>query len=469
MDSQLRTIFLTVFIGTLTVFTGCAVGPRYVKPSVVVPADYKENKGWKVAEPKDGITRGSWWKVFNDPQLNALEDQVDISNQNIALAQAQFEQARALVQAARAGYFPVLAAGGSVTRSKINPGVLNTNYLLNGDASWQLDLWGKLRRTVEASRASAQASAADLETTRLSIQAELAQDYFQLCAADTQQKIFVETIGIYKTFLQLTKNRYDSGVASRSDLLQAQTQLESAQAQDIDIGVQRAQLEHAIAILIGKSPSEFSLPVTELTTIIPSLPVGLPSRLLERRPDIAANERLMAAANAQIGVAEAAFFPSLTLSASGSYPGTSLSDLFSSPNPLWSIGPALLQTFLDGGLRIAQKKEAQEAYAVTVAAYRQSVLTAFGEVEDNLAALRILEQEAQIQGQSVNDAHQAVVLLTDQYKAGTATTLEVIVAQATELANKNSAVNILSRRMVACVLLIKALGGGWELSALQSN
>jgi NodT family efflux transporter outer membrane factor (OMF) lipoprotein len=470
----------------LIFLTGCAVGPKYVRPTTQIPAAYKESANWssyrtlgphaghsqelagawKQAQPQDAIVRGAWWKIFNDPRLDALEAQVNISNQNIAVAQAQYAESYALVQAARSSVFPIVSASGSYTRAHTGTTPSNaktsSQILLSADVSWELDLWGKIRKTIEANSASAQASAADLENARLSAQAQLAQDYFQICSLDAQKKLLDDTDIIYQKFLDLTKNRYASGVAAQSDVIQAKTQLEATEAQSIDIGVQRSQLEHAIAVLIGKPASDFSIPPLTLPATVPLVPAGLPSQILERRPDIAAAERTVAAANALIGVAQSAYYPTLILSASGSDEGANLARIFSSPNPLWSIGPALAQTIFDAGLRQAQNAQAKAIYDADVAAYRQTVLTAFGQVEDNLAALRILEQEAQVQDLAVQDAQKAVTLETNQYKAGTVSALNVVVSQATALTVERAAVIILGQRMNACVLLVEYLGGGWK-------
>jgi len=453
-----------IMFSLMTLLSGCAIGPKYVRPAASIPAAYKESKDWKPARPQDEIIRGTWWKIFNDPQLDALEREVNISNQNIAQAQAQYAQAYALVQAAKSSFFPILTTNASYTRSHGASGSksASSQTVLGADVSWELDLWGRIRRQIEANRANAQASAADLENVRLSAQAQLAQDYFQLCSMDTQKKILDGTIAIFQKFLKLTKDRHASGVASESDVIQAQTQLEGTQAQEIDIGVTRAQFEHAIALLIGKPASDFSIPSLALPGIVPSVPTGLPSQLLERRPDIAATEKTVAAANALIGVAESAYFPTLTLSASGSYESSNLSRIFSSPNPLWSVGPALAETIFDAGLRKAQTAQARAVYDADVASYRQTVLTAFEQVEDNLAALRILEEEAQIQDEAVKDAKKAVMLETDQYKAGTVSALDVINIQATALTDEKTAATILGERLNACVLLIQYLGGGWR-------
>jgi NodT family efflux transporter outer membrane factor (OMF) lipoprotein len=381
-----------------------------------------------------------------------------------------------LVQAARASYFPTVAIGADVTRTRPSSNVRGpssasgtaTEFTLPVDVSWELDVWGRIRRTVEANQAGAQASAADLEAARLSVQAELAQDYFQLRALDAQQQLLEATAAAYQKSLELTQNRYASGVVSRADVLQAETQLKTTQAQAIDVGVQRAQLEHAIALLAGELASVFALPVAPLAAAPPDIPVGVPSELLERRPDVAGAERRMAAANAQIGVAEAAFFPRITLSASAGLGASSLAKWFLWPSRFWAIGAAVAESVFDAGLRRAQTDEARAAYDATVAAYRQTVLAGFQAVEDNLAALRILEQEARVQDEAVQAAWQSVTVTTNQYQAGVVGYLNVVVAQTIALTNERTAVDILGRRMTASVLLVKALGGGWHAAALPS-
>lgn len=461
----------------LMFLSACTVGPDYVRPTAVTPPVFKEMSGWKVAQPKDDILRGSWWEIYNDPQLNALEEQVAVSNQSVAAAEAQFRQARALVQAARAGFFPSATAGASVTRSNSpvrgGGGIVGasntvTDFLLPVDLSWELDIWGRVRRSVEASRASAEASAADLEALRLSIQTTLAQDYFQLRALDAQKQLLDETVSSFRKSLDLTKNRYTSGVVSRGDVLQAETQLKTTEAQAIDASVQRAQLEHAIALLAGKPAADFSIVAAPLTAVPPAIPVGLPSELLERRPDIAAAERRVVAANAQIGVAKAAYYPTVTLSGSAGFVNPDLANWLSWPSRFWSVGAAISETLFDGWLRGALTEQARAAYDATVANYRQTVLSGFQEVEDNLAALRILEAEGLVQGEAVKAAEQSVAITTNQYKAGTVSYLYVIVTQTAALTNQRTAVDILGRRMTASVLLIKALGGGWQGSALPS-
>ncbi len=469
-------LMLTTVAGVLTLLTACAVGPDYVRPKVMVPVAYKETNGWKVAQPLDEGVGVLWWEVFADSQLHALEAQVEVSNQNIAVAEAQFRQARALVREARASYFPTVTVGAGVIRSREAPLATGrstmegttTNYLLPIDLSWELDVWGRIRRTVESNQASAQASAADLAASQLSVQAELAQDYFQLRALDAQKQLLDATVSAYGKALDLTKNRYAGGVASRADVVQAETQFKSTQAQAIDLGVQRAQLEHAIATLIGTPASVFSIPVIPLTGEPPPIPVGMPSELLERRPDIAAAERRVAAANAQIGIAEAAFYPTVTLSASGGFESSSLTQWLSWPMHFWSVGPAISETVFDGGFRRAQTEAARAAYDATVASYRQTVLTGFQEVEDNLAGLRILAEEARVLDEAVKAAQESVTVTTNQYKAGTVNYLNVVTVQATALSNETTAVQILGRRMTAAVLLVKALGGGWNSANLPS-
>ena len=459
---------------------GCSVGPNYVRPTAESPPSYKEAVAWRQAEPRDQEPRGQWWEVFKDPKLDALVAQVEVSNQTIKGAEARVRQARALTQQARAALFPLVSANAGVTRSgsgggstssnnvgsNVQVGGVRNNYNVALDVNWEVDLWGRVRRTVEAGEASAQASVADLESAKLSAQAQLAEDYFLLRVQDAQIRLLNDTVDAYQRSLQLTRNQYAVGVAARADVAQAETQLKSTQAQAIDAGVQRAQLEHAIAVLLGKAPADFSVAAEVVPTEFPAIPPGLPSELLERRPDIAAAERRTAAANAQIGVAEAAFFPSLTLSATGGFQSSVLSQLFSLPSRYWSLGAALAQTIFDAGLRRAQTAQAIATYDENVANYRQTVLIGFQEVEDNLAALRILEQEGAVQDEAVKAARESLTITLNQYRAGTANYLAVVVAQATALANERTALAILSRRLSASVALIKALGGGWSATAL---
>ena len=461
----------------LGVLPGCAVGPDYLRPDAAVSDAYKEATGWKVAEPQDESTRGNWWEIFGDPKLSALIESIDMSNQNVLLAEARFRQAQALAAQSRAALFPALDANASITRSHSPTGVVggttagriidNRSVALN--SSWEIDLWGRLRRALESTAASAQASAADLAAARLSAQAELASSYFQLRVLDAQKQLLDDTVTAFDRSLELTRNRYAAGVAAKVDLVQAETQLKSTLAQSIDTGVQRAQLEHAIAILIGKLPSELSIAPVPLAVTMPRVPLGLPSELLERRPDVAAAERRAAAANAQIGVAKAAYFPSLTLSASSGFRSANATDLFTAPSRFWSIGPALAQSIFDAGLRRAQTEQAIAAYDATVAQYRQAVLAGFQEVEDNLAALRILEEEAKVQDEAVRAARESVLLTTNQYKAGIVSYINVVTVQTTQLNNERAAVGILGRRLVAAATLVKALGGGWDAATLAQK
>jgi NodT family efflux transporter outer membrane factor (OMF) lipoprotein len=449
---------------------GCAAGPDYVRPKLDAPPAYKELEGWRAAAPNDAAPKGEWWTLFADPELDRLIARVDISNQNIRIAEARLRQARAASDQARAALFPTLNANASATRAK-SPSLPNApsfatgavnNYSASLNASWEPDFWGGVRRSVEAGEAGFQASAADLENARLSARATLAQNYFALRVADATRRTLEDTVAAYGRTLQLTQNRYAAGVAARVDVVQAEVQLKSAQAQLIDVGVQRAQLEHAIALQLGLAPAQFGLAPAPLAARMPPIPVGVPSELLERRPDVAAAERRTAAANADIGVAQAAFFPTVTLSAAGGSRTTNLADLFAAPTHFWSLGAAVLQPLFDAGLRSARKAQAVAAYDEQVATYRQTVLAGFQEVEDNLAALRILEEEALLQDEVVQAARQAVELTTNQYQAGVVSYLNVIAAQATLLANERTAANILGRRLGASVALIRALGGGWS-------
>ncbi|MDD2580409.1 MAG: efflux transporter outer membrane subunit, partial [Desulfuromonadaceae bacterium] len=439
-----------------------------------MPATFKEQAGWKVAQPGDARMGERWWELYRDPVLNSLEREVAISNLNVAAAEARFRQARAVVQSARSGYYPTLSVGAAAVRSQTSGnlgagkggGTTASNFQLPLDLTWELDLWGRIRRGVEASQADAQASEADLAAATLSAQAALGGNYFQLRVLDSQKQLLDATTAVYRKSLEMTNNRYAAGVAARSDVLQAEVQLRSTEAQAIDLGVQRAQLEHAIALLIGRPPADFSLPATALPAVVPSIPVSLPAELLERRPDIASSERSMAAANARIGVAMAAYYPSIQLSATGGLSSSTLATLFAWPSRFWSIGPSASVTLFDGGLRSAQSDQARAVYDATVAAYRETVLTAFQGVEDNLAALRILEEEIQVQDQAVRAAQQVVTITTNQYQAGTVAYLNVLVAQTTALANERTALGLVGQRLAASVLLVKALGGGWTVKAL---
>lgn len=474
--------FMCVAIGA-TLLAGCAVGPDYHRPEMPAPVAYKETAGWKIAEPRDELVRGKWWKMFGDSALDALLEQVNVSNQSLKVSEARFRQAQALTQSARSNYYPTVSANASSTRNRaaasrsLGANNATTNYSLNLNAGWEIDVWGRIRRTVEANDASAQASAADLEAARLSLQSELANNYFQLRVNDAQKQLFADTIVAFEKSLELTKNRYAVGVVGKVDVVQAETQLLSAQAQSIDLGVQRAQLEHAVAVLIGKPPSDFSLSSFEATggpsvdwkVAMPVFPVGLPSTLLERRPDIAAAERRAAAANAQIGVAKAAYFPALSLTGAVGFASPTLANWISAPNRAWSLGPSLAETLLDFGKRGAVSDQAIAAYDQTVASYRQTVLEAFRDVEDNVAALRILEQEAKVQSEAVRAARESVALTLNQYKAGTISYLSVVTVQTAQLSNERTSVGLLGRRLSATVGLVRALGGGWNASDLVAT
>lgn len=465
-------------IASLVFLAGCAVGPRYSRPSAPVPPAYKEEPpGWKTARPNDQIARGKWWEIFRDPQLNSFEEQINLSNQTLKAAVAQFEQARALVTFYRANYYPTVTAGLSASRNRqsrnrgLATALSKTNYtdlILPVDVSYEADVFGRVRRTVEAARSSAQASAGDLESVRLSLHAELAADYFQLRTFDAEERLLNDTVAAFEKALQLTQNRYQGGVASAVDVAQAQTQLETTRSQAIDIQVQRSQLEHAIGVLIGQPASTFSIAPAPWTTPPPAIPAGLPSDLLERRPDIAAAERRTSAANAQIGVARAAYFPLFTLSGSGGFESSAITNWFNGPSGFVFAGASAVVTAFDAGRRRAVSEQARAAYDQTVANYRETVLTAFEEVEDNLAALRILENEATTQDAAVNAAQHSLELSTNRYKGGVVSYLEVITAQSIALTDERAAVDILRRRMIASVQLIKALGGGWNSANLPS-
>ena len=457
------------YLFILLLLVGCAVGPDYHKPDAPVAPKFKEAEGWREAQPRDQLPRGSWWTVFGDAELDKLMQRVDVSNQNIRIAEARLRQARGVADQARAGLFPTVNANASAIRTK-SPNLANQpnfasgavdNYALGLTANWDLDLWGKVRRSVEAGEANIQVSAAQLEAARLSARATLAQNYFALRVADTTKRLLEDTVAAYQRSFELTQNRYKAGVAARVDVVQAEVQMKSAQAQLIDIGVTRAQLEHAIAIQLGEVPASFALTRSDLGVKMPQVPLALPSDLLERRPDIAAAERQMAAANAQIGVAKAAYFPTLSLSSALGYRGTNYLTLFVPAGRFWSLGASAAETIFDAGQRGAVTNQAIAAYDAQVATYRQTVLTGYQEVEDNLAALRILEEEATLQDEVVQGARHAVELTNNQYAAGVVSYLNVITAQATALNNERTAVNLAGQRLSASVGLIRALGGGW--------
>ncbi|MFM0741548.1 efflux transporter outer membrane subunit [Paraburkholderia xenovorans] len=473
-----RALTIAVTAALAGMLAACAVGPDYQRPAAEVPASYKEAApGWKVAQPADQHDRGDWWTIYQDPQLNALEDKLNSANQTIAQFAAAYRQARALVGEARAAYFPTVGASLGATRSGNGAGSTSTgttsrsgvrnNFTAQLDASWEPDLWGSVTRSVNSQKAGQQGAAADLANARLSAQATLAQTYFSLRALDATQKLLDDTVAAYQRSLQLTQNQYAAGVAARSDVIQAQTQLQSAQASAIDNGVQRAQDEHAIAVLVGEPASSFSIPPMPLAATPPAVPAQMPSALLERRPDIASAERKAAAANEQIGVAIAAFFPSLTLSASGGFENSVFSQLLTAPSRFWTLGPQLAATIFDAGLRQAKTDAARAAYDQNVANYRQTVLAAFQDVEDNLASQRILEQEVVVQQQAVASARQALDIVTNEYKAGTVGYVNVLTAQTTAFLADQKLQTIAGQRMVSSVGLVKALGGGWDASQMN--
>ncbi len=481
----MRSSFLSRSLFTSFLLYGCAVGPDYTRPEVVVPAAYKEtpslkeNKGaWKVATPQDTMNQGPWWLIFNDAALNALETEATASNQNIAVSEAQYNQALAIVREAKAGFFPILSGTGGDTKSRswssnATSGTGGTSSSTGGkmisnsasatlQATWEPDLWGSVRRLVEADEAAAEASTAQLAATRLSTQATLAQAYFQLRALDEAQGMLDESATAYEKFLKITKNQYAAGTASRLAILQAEAQLQAIRVLAIDNGVARAQFEHSIAVLMGRPPANFSIPRQSSCLMPPSIPLEVPSVLLERRPDIANAERLMAQANAQIGVATAAFFPLVALSGSRGAGSKSFGHLFSNPAPFWSLGAQVTETIFDGGSRSAAIDAADAAYQATVASYRQTVLAAFQDVEDNLATLNILQAEMKAQEKAVVTAEKEFVFALNEYKAGIVAATDVLTALFNMYTAKRSAVTLASRRMVAAVGLIKALGGGWK-------
>lgn len=455
----------------------CTLGPDYQRPPLPDAHAFKQAEGWKSAAPADALQRGDWWKLYGDAELDALVSRLNVSNQNLAVAEAQYRQARALVRSARSQLFPTLSGNAGVTRSRQTTGSSSSNvsagvsesYEAGLSASWELDLWGRLRRGLEANRATMQASAADLAAVRLSLQAELVQTYLQLRVMDEQQRLLDQTVAAYARSLRLTENQYRAGIVPKSDVAQAQTQLKSTQAQAIDLKWQRAQLEHAIAVLIGVPPAELSIAVRDDIPSLPEVPLALPSQLLERRPDVAAAEREVMAANAEIGIAEAAWYPDLTLSASGGYRNSSFNQLFEVPNRFWSLGPQLALTLLDFGGRRAELERAEAAYDQTVATYRQTVLDSFREVEDYLVQLRVLGDESVVQREALEAAQESLRLIENQYRAGTVDYLSVVTVQTTALNNERTNLTLLGDRLLTSVQLIAALGGGWQIEQLQQE
>ena len=453
-------------VGTVMA-VGCAVGPDYRRPEFPAAQAYREQSDWKPSEPSDAMSRGPWWNIFKDDRLSELEAKIAISNENVKAAAAAVEQAQALVAQARAGFWPSISAGVGEQRGSIGTAPVHNTATANVSGDWTLDIWGQIRRTVESDRASAQASAAALAAATLSAQGQLAIDYFELRAQDELQRLLDDIVVAEELSLKITESRYRFGVAAKADVVSAQAQLLNSQAQQINARIQRGILEHAIAVLLGEQPANFSLPVTDMRTDVPTVPAGLPSALLERRPDIAEAERRMAAANAQIGVAKSAYFPSLTLSGSDQYSGTGFSRLLNVPNRIWAVGPQLAEAIFDGGLRRAQVAQARAAYDASVDTYRQTVLSGFEQVEDQVVTLRVLEQQAVVEEAAVAAAKEAEKLTLNQYKAGTVPYSSVITAQTTRLSSEETALAVLSSRLQASVSLIEALGGGWTERQIQ--
>lgn len=472
-----RVMQFVLLTASILSLAGCAVGPKYKTPAVPTPPAYKEAGDWKTAQPSDQNLGGNWWEIFGDPQLNALEQQINVSNQNLKAAVAQYQEARAGVRYARADYYPTLSAAPSATRQQYSDnrpatavkGITFNDFVLPVNLSYQTNAWGRVSRNVESYREQAQASAADLAVVNLTMHADLAVDYFASRTLDAEEKLLQDTVTQYQQALQLNEDRYNGGLASEVDVEQAKTILETTEAQLVDVGVARSQYEHAAAVLVGKAPADFSLPPLPLTTPPPPIPVGVPSELLERRPDIAAAERLVASANAQVGLAKTAYYPLVNIFGSGGFESGAITTLFQGPSTLWSVGPSALFTIFDVGRRHAVNDQAKAAYDSSVASYRQTVLTAFQQVEDNLASLRILEHEAGVQATAVQSAQRSLELSNTRYDGGVTSYLEVITAQNAALSDEVTAVNILGRRMASAVLLIEALGGGWDRSSLPDR
>jgi NodT family efflux transporter outer membrane factor (OMF) lipoprotein len=481
-------------VAALALLAGCALGPDYERPDAPTPVAYKEQDGWKPSLPQDSLERGPWWAIYHDPVLDGLEKRIEISNQTLRASEAAYRQSRAIVDVARASFFPTISASasqtytergaghGSVGGSQVAVQQAGGSSFLSGagrgiqsesnlslDGTWSLDVWGRIRRTVESDVANAEASAADLASARLSAQATLASDYFQLRTQDELKRLLDRAVVDYHRSFEIAQNQYNVGVAAKADVLSAQTQLLSAEAQAINAGVQRAQLEHAIAVLIGAPAADFTITPIPLDNTVPTVPAGVPSTLLERRPDVAASERRMASANAEIGVAIAAFFPDLTLSGSLGYSSSNLTNLLEVANRTWSLGPSLAETVFDAGARSAELEQARDVYDENVANYRQTVLTAFQQVEDALANLRILEQQAAKENEVVAAAQEAERLTLNQYKAGTVPYSSVITAQTAALSNEETALTVLRSRLTESVALVQALGGGWTAGRLPTR
>lgn len=450
--------------------TGCAIGPDYKRPTSVQITDFKELAGWKLANPEGARLPTKWWGLYKDNELDKLQTRLLSSNQNLAQYEARYRQAIALVRGARAAYFPTVMANANSKRAQQGKGnPITKSYDLGPTASWELDIWGKIRRQVESSKADAKSSQADLAAAQLSLQSKLAQTYFQLRIMDIQQKLLDDTVAAYRKSLNLTENQYQAGFVIKSDMTQARTQLKTTEAQAIDIKYQRSQLEHAIAVLVGDAPANFTIKPTYQVPVLPIIPKVLPSQLLERRPDIAAAEQQVIAANAQIGVAKAAWFPDLTLSAGAGYASNTFSHWIDSPNRYWSLGPQFAMTLFDGGLIRSRYDQARAAYDEKVANYRQTVLTSFKEVEDYLIQLHIMDQEALVQTEAVLSAKESLTLISNQYQAGLIDYLNVATAQTSALNSERTSISLLGSQLTASVKLIAALGGGWDINQLIEN
>ena len=472
-----RTMWFILVLAGVLQDTGCAVGPKYRTPAAPTPPAYKEIGNWKTAQPSENNLGGNWWEIFNDPQLNALEQQVNVSNQNLKAAVAQYQEARAALRYARADNYPTVTAAPSATREKYSAnrpassahGVTFNDFVLPVGFSYEVNAWGRVSRNVEAYREQAQASAADLAVVNLTLHADVAVDYFAARTLDAEEKLLRNTVAQYEQALQLNQDRYEGGLASEVDVEQARTILETTRAQLVDVGVARSQFEHAVAVLVGKAPADFTLPALPLTTPPPAIPVGVPSELLERRPDIAAAERRVASANAEVGLTKTAYYPLVNIFGSGGLESGAITTLLQGPSALWSVGPSALFTVFDGGRRHAANDQAKAAYDSTVASYRETVLGAFKDVEDNLAAVRVLQEEAGVQAKAVGAAQRSLALSNTRYEGGVTNYLEVITAENAALSDEVTSVNILGRRMASAVLLIEALGGGWERSSLPDR
>jgi NodT family efflux transporter outer membrane factor (OMF) lipoprotein len=457
----------------VAMLSACAVGPDYQRPATAEPAQYKQADGWRQANPSDSLARGAWWELYGDRQLNGLIEQLNNANQTVAQAEARYRQSQALVSSARAAFYPTVDLSAGKTRSSQGAGSSSSSlsssssgirdtYNAQLGVSWEADIWGKLRRGLEADEATAEASFADLAAMRLSQQSELVQNYLQLRVIDQQKRLLESTVTAYERSLKMTQNQYRAGVSGRDAVAQAQTQLKTTQANLVDLIWQRAQFENAIAVLIGKAPAEFNLAETQDIPKLPQIPLSLPSQLLERRPDIASAERSVIAANANIGVAKAAYYPDLSLSLSGGYSSSTSSNLISLPNRFWSVGPKVTLPLFDGGARSAEVDRNEALYDETVAKYRQTVLDGFREVENYLVQLKVYENEAAVRQEALDAARDSLRLTENQYKAGLIAYLDVVVVQATALSNEQSVLTVLQSRLIASVQLIAALGGGWD-------